>query len=268
MSPLVGVAAKALCSPHHTGCDREIRCGSIAGHAEGVRQWTVLPHGKLEKLEENLWRVEGTLPGGGPPRVMTVARLGDGRLVLHGPIALGDPEMKDIEAFGTPAFLLVPNGGHRLDAAVYKKRYPKITVVTAALSKAKVEQVVPVDDTTGRFGDGSVTYEPIEGTIEGALVVRSRSGTTLVLNDAVMNMAPGSIKGFGGFVSGMLGFFGPEPKVVPLAKLMVYKDKKAARAHLERLADTPQLTRVIVSHGNMITADPGAAIKRAVGASL
>jgi len=231
-------------------------------------KWTVLPHGKLEKLEENLWRVEGTLPGGGPPRVMTVARLGDGRLVLHGPIALDEAEMKDVEAFGTPAFLVVPNGGHRLDAAVYKKRYPKITVVTAAPSKAKVEQVVPVDDTTGRFGDDSVTYEPVEGTIEGALVVRSRSGTTLVLNDTVMNMAPGSIKGFGGFVSGMLGFFGPEPKVAPLAKLMVYKDKKAARAHLERLADTPGLTRVIVSHGNMITADPGAAIKRAVGASL
>jgi hypothetical protein len=231
-------------------------------------KWTVLPHGRVEKLEENLWRVEGTLPGGGPPRVMTVARLGDGRLVLHGPIALDEAEMKDLEAFGTPAFLVVPNGSHRLDAPVYKKRYPKITVVTAAPSKAKVEQVVPVDDTTGRFGDDSVTYEPIEGTIEGALVVRSKSGTTLVLNDTVMNMAPGSIKGFGGFVSGMLGFFGAEPKVAPLAKLMVYKDKKAARAHLERLADTPGLTRVIVSHGNVITADPGAAIKRAVGASL
>jgi hypothetical protein len=231
-------------------------------------KWTVLPHGKIEKLEENLWRVEGTLPGGGPPRVMTVARLGDGRLVIHGAIALDEAEMKELEAFGTPAFLVVPNGGHRLDALAYKQRYPKMTVVAPARSKAKVEQVVKVDDTSGSFGDDSVRYEPIDGTIEGALVVRSRGGATLVLNDTVMNMAPGSIKGFGGFVSGMLGFFGSEPKVAPLAKMMVYKDKKAARVHLEKLADTPVLTRVIVSHGKMITADPGAAIKRAVGAHL
>jgi hypothetical protein len=231
-------------------------------------KWTVLPHGKIEKLEENLWRVEGTLPGGGPPRVMTVAKLGDARLVIHGAIALDEAAMKDLEAFGTPAFLVVPNAGHRLDARAYKERYPKMTVVTAAGSKGKVEQVVNVDDTEGRFGDDSVIYQPIDGTIEGALLVRSKSGTTLVLNDTLMNMAPGSVKGFGGFVSGMLGFFGPEPKVAPLAKLFVYKDKKAARGHLERLADTPGLARVIVSHGQPITANPGAAIKRAVAASL
>ncbi|HEX8792339.1 MAG TPA: hypothetical protein VF765_15400 [Polyangiaceae bacterium] len=229
-------------------------------------KWTVLPHGKIEKLEENLWRVEGTLPGGGPPRVMTVARLGDGRLVVHSGVALGDAEMKELEAFGKPAFLVVPNAGHRLDALAYKTRYPDMTVVTAAGSKAKVEQVVKVDDTVGNFGDDSVRYEPVEGTIEGALVVRSRSGTTLVLNDTVMNMAPGTMKGFGGFVTSVLGFYGPEPKVVPIAKLFVYKEKKAARAHLERLADTAGLTRVIVSHGNPITGDPGGAIKRAVAA--
>jgi hypothetical protein len=227
-------------------------------------KWTVLPHGKIEKLEDNLWRVEGTLPGGGPPRVMTVAKLADGRLVIHGAIALDEAEMKELEAFGTPAFRVVPNGGQRLDPAAYKQRYPKMTVVAPEASKAKVEQVVKVDDTAGSFGDDSVRYEPIAGTVEGALVVRSPGGATLVLNDAVMNMAPGSIKGFGGFVSGVLGFYGPEPKVAPLAKMMVYKDKKAARAHLEKLADTPGLTRVIVSHGKPITGEPAAAVKRAV----
>jgi hypothetical protein len=231
-------------------------------------QWTVLPHSKIEKLEDNLWRVEGSLPGGGPPRVMTVAKLADGRLVIHGAIALDDEEMKELEAFGTPSFLIVPNGGHRLDAPAYKKRYPTMTVISPPASKAKVEQVVKVDDTMGNFGDTSVTYEPLEGTVEGALLVRSGGGVTLVLNDAVMHMAPGSIKGFGGFVSGMLGFFGNEPKVVPLAKMMVYKDKKAARAHLERLADTPGLSRVIVSHGKVISSEPAAAIKRAVSTAL
>jgi hypothetical protein len=231
-------------------------------------KWTVLPHGKIEKLEENLWRVDGSLPGGGPPRVMTIARLRDGRLVIHGAIALDDESMKQVEALGTPGFLVVPNGAHRLDAPCYKKRYSNLAVVAAPGSKGRVEQVVAVDDTTGAFGDESVTYEPIAGTIEGAMIVRSAGGTTLVLNDTIMNMSRDSMKGFAGAVSSMLGFFGPEPKVAPLAKLFVYKDKKAARAQLERLAETPGLTRVIVSHGKMITDRPGDAIKRAVSASL
>jgi hypothetical protein len=230
--------------------------------------WTVLTHGKIEKLEENLWRVDGSLPGGGPPRVMTIARLRDGRLVIHGAIALDDASMKELEALGAPGFLVVPNGSHRLDAPAYKKRYSNMTVVAPPRAKGKVAEVVPVDDTTGAFGDDSVTYEPIEGTIEGAMIVRSAGGTTLVLNDTIMNMSRDMVKGFGGVVSGMLGFFGPEPKVAPLAKLFVYKDKKAARAHLEKLADTPGLTRVIVSHGKPFTDRPGDAIKRAVAASL
>lgn len=230
--------------------------------------WTVLPHGAIEKLEDNLWRAEGTLPGGGPPRCMTVARLGDGRLVIHGAFALDDAEMKELEAFGKPSFLVVPNSGHRLDAPSFKKRYPDMTVITSPGSKAKVEQVVGVDATSGDFGDDSVRYETVEGTIEGALVVRSGKKATLVLNDTVMNMAPGSMKGFAGVVSSMLGFFGPQPKVAPVAKMMVYKDKKVARAHLERLADTPGLRRVIVSHGNVITGDAGGAIKHALGTYL
>src|SRR5579862_5654652 len=123
--------------------------------AKAFEKWTVLPHSKVEKLEDNLWRVEGSLPGGGPPRVMTVAKLADGRLVLHSAIALDDAEMKELEAFGTPAFLVIPNAGHRLDAAAYKERYPKMTVVAPAVSKEKVEQVVKVDDTAGSFGDDS-----------------------------------------------------------------------------------------------------------------
>jgi hypothetical protein len=236
--------------------------------ANAPAKWNALPHGKLEKVDDNVWRVEGTLPRGGPPRVMTIVRLADGRLVLHSAIALGDAEMKELEALGKPSFLVVPNGAHRLDAPGYKERYPDMKVIAPPGSRAKVEEVVKVDDTAGAFGDDAVTYEPIDGTVEGALIVRSPGGATLVLNDAIMNMPKGTVKGFGGFVTGVLGFMGPEPKVVPLAKVFVYKDKKAARAKLEKLADTPGLARIIVSHGNMITEAPRDAIKNAVAKYL
>ncbi|WP_236518626.1 hypothetical protein [Sandaracinus amylolyticus] len=58
---------------------------------------------------------------------MTIVRLGGGRLVVHDAIALGPREMERIDAWGTPAFLVVPNAGHRLDAKAYVARYPSAT---------------------------------------------------------------------------------------------------------------------------------------------
>src|SRR5262249_14085749 len=60
--------------------------------------WRVFPHRGLEKLEPNLWRVEGDLPGGNGTRVMTVARMRDGGLVIHSAIALEEPLMAELEA--------------------------------------------------------------------------------------------------------------------------------------------------------------------------
>src|SRR6266487_1254145 len=82
--------------------------------AKAFETWTVLSHGPIEKLESNVWRVQGTMPMG-PPRVMVLVRLGDGRVIVHNGIALEEERMKEIEAWGQPAFLVVPNAGHRMD---------------------------------------------------------------------------------------------------------------------------------------------------------
>src|SRR5512142_3393143 len=106
---------------------------------KAFENWEVHPHRPLEKLEENLWRVEGDLPGNNGTRVMTIVKLKDGRLLIHNAIALEEEQMKEIEAFGEPALLVVPNGYHRLDAKVFKKRYPKMKVIAPEGAKKKVE---------------------------------------------------------------------------------------------------------------------------------
>src|SRR2546423_14452954 len=95
------------------------------------RPWTVLPHGPLEKLEPNLWAVEGTIPmpAGELSRRMCIARLGDGRVLLMNGVPLREEAMREVEAFGKPSFLLVPNGYHRLDIAAFKERYPQLRVL-------------------------------------------------------------------------------------------------------------------------------------------
>lgn len=219
--------------------------------------WVAVRHDPIERLEENLWRVEGDLPGGGPiRRTMVAARLGDGRLLIHNGIAMDEATMKELEAWGTPAFLIVPGERHRTDAAAYKARYPEAVVVSppGAKAKAKVAEVVPVDRTELDLGD-EVRWEPLEGLggRECVLSVRSAAGTTLVLNDVVFNLRPAG--GFGGFMLRLFGSTGPVPKVTPIARMLLVGDKPALRAHLERLAATPGLRRVIVAHGAPFDAD-------------
>jgi hypothetical protein len=208
-----------------------------------------LDHGPIEKLSENLWRVQGALPGMSLKRNMVIARLEDGRLVIHNGIALQESAMKEIESWGMPAFLIVPNGGHRLDAPAYKARYPHLRVLTPRGSRARVEEVVTVDGTYEDFpADSIVKLETLKGVgdAEGAMIVKSPDGTSVVLNDAMFNMDR-KRDPLGFFFTTLLGS-APGPRVSRLAKLVYVKDKKALRDEFARYAALPDLTRVIVAH--------------------
>jgi hypothetical protein len=228
--------------------------------------WTVHPHQPIEKIHDALWRVEARFPGAPFPRAMIVVRLGDGRLVVHNAIALEDGAMKELEAWGKPSFLIVPNGGHRMDAKIWKDRYPSIRVIAPPGSKEKVEKVVKVDATAGDFDDDHVRYDILDGTKEreGVLTVKGPDGSTVVFTDAIMNMR--KLPGFGGFMMGLFGFTGPAPKVTFPARMAIVADKKALRGHLERLAETPRLSRIEVGHGAPVTAEAPAALKAAAAA--
>ena len=115
-------------------------------------EWRVLPHEPLQKLEENLWFVIGNLEGGAPlKRTMAVAKRRDGKLVIHNAVALEDELMKELESHGELAYLLVPNGFHRLDAPRFKARYPSIKVLCPEGARAKVAKVIAVDGTYADF---------------------------------------------------------------------------------------------------------------------
>jgi hypothetical protein len=224
--------------------------------------WTVLPHRPIEKLSPNVWRVEGDLDGMPLKRVMTLARRGDGSVIVHNAIALEDDLMKEIEAWGEPRYLLVPNGYHRLDAKVFKDRYPKMKVYAPRGSRAKVAEVVAVDGAYEDMPeDPRVTLVTIDGTgeREGAMIVKDDGGVTLVVNDAVFNMP--HLPGFYGFVLKHLTQSTGGPRVSRIARWFIVKDKRAFAAHLEKLADTPGLSRVVVSHHETIDEDAASALR-------
>jgi hypothetical protein len=233
---------------------------------KALDKWTVYPHGPIEKVAENLWHVDARVPGAPITRTMVVVRLTDGRVIIHNAIALGDAEMKEIEAWGTPSFLIVPNGSHRLDSRIYKDRYPGLRVVGPPGAKTKIEEVVAGVETAPNFEDDTVRFEPLGGTgeREGVLSVKSSAGTTVVFTDALMNMQ--KLPGFGGFMMGLFGFTGPKPKVSAPSRMLLMKDKPALKSSLEKLAATPGLVRIEVAHGAPITTGPAEALRDAAAA--
>ena len=219
-------------------------------------KWEVLPHDMLQRIEDNILTVQGEIkmPVGNMHRRMTLVRLRDGRLVVFSAIALDENEMIEVEAFGTPAFLIVPNAHHRLDAKIWKDRYPALRVVAPEGAREKVREAVPVDATTVDFGDPDVVFVTVPGTKgqESALEITGPSGITLVLNDIVGNIR--GAHGFGGWMLQLMGFAGDAPHVPAPVKLAIVTDKAALAAQLWRWAGMT-LKRIVVSHGEIIDRD-------------
>jgi hypothetical protein len=229
------------------------------------RSWTVVAHRPIEKLESNLWRVEGDLPAGNGTRVMTLARMRDGGLLVHNAICLEPELMAELEAFGTPRVIVVPGGYHRLDALVWKQRYPSARVVGPSGGRKRIEQVVALEATYDGFvGDDDVRLAHLPGTAEreGTLVVRSGERVTIVFNDCVNNLPK-----LGGLFGILLSPTGVA-SVPRIARFILVKDRNVLQAELERLAALPGLHRLIVSHGATVEGAAAGDTLRQVAARL
>ena len=216
--------------------------------------WEVLPHGPVTAIDDGILTVTGRIP---LPLVelerrMTVVRLSDGSTIIYSAVALAEDAMKQIERLGTPRYLVVPGDAHRLDAKIYKERYPRLRVLTPPGAKDRVEKVVPVDATEADFGDPDVTWQTIAGAggHEAALVVRRASGATLIVSDLIANLRRKG--GFEGWMLHAMGFGGDAPQVPTVERVLMVENKAKLRQQFLEWAAIPDLRRIIMSHGKPI----------------
>ena len=229
------------------------------------KEWTVLPHGKLTRVNERIAEVVGELkmPLMILPRRMTVVRAATGDLVIFSAIALHEPAMAELEALGRPAFLVVPSVRHRLDAPAYVLRYPTLTVVAPQAGADKIADVVRVTTHAPDFGDPTVRYVEIAG--DSALEVDSEDGLTVIVNDLIGDIH--DEHGVGGWLLRLTGFAGDEANVPGPVKLLLGKHKSEVALQFRRWAEREDLRRIIVSHGDTIDVDPRGTLRR-LAASL
>jgi hypothetical protein len=229
--------------------------------------WTVLPHGPLTEIDEGILTVTGQIhmPLVDLERRMTVVRLKDGSSVIYSAIALDEPEMKQLEAFGAPRFLVVPGDAHRLDARIYKQRYPNLRVVTPPGALKRVEKAIGVDATEIDFGDPDVTWHVIAGAggHEAALLVRRASGVTIVLSDLIGNLRRKG--GFEGWMLHLLGFGDDKPTVPRVERALMVESRARLGQQFLDWAAMPDLRRIVMSHGEPIESDPAAVLRDLAG---
>lgn len=226
--------------------------------------WTVLPHGPLTEIGEGILTITGQihLPLVDLERRMTIVRLKDGSTVIYSPVALEDSEMGRIEAFGVPRYLIIPGDAHRLDAKIFKERYPEAEVIAPSGALKRVQKAVPVEATDIDFNDQDVTYHSVAGTAghEAVLLVRRASGTTLIVNDLIGNLRRKG--GFEGWLLHVMGFGDDDPQIPTVERILMVSNKASLREQLLEWANIAGLERIIMSHGEPIEAGATAALRK------
>ena len=220
-----------------------------------LEKWQVQPHGQLIEIDDGILTVAGeiAMPLGNFPRRMTVVRLTGERTAIWSAMALDEAGMARIEALGRPSFLIIPNRFHRMDARIWKARYPEIVVMTPPGARAKVAEIVPVDATSDVLDDPAVQFVVVPGTGggEAALVIRRAGGITIATNDVIGNVR--HPHGLGARIMVRLMSFGlSKPQIPRSVKLGLIKDRPALAAQFRDWADMDALRRIIVSHGDPI----------------
>jgi hypothetical protein len=217
--------------------------------AKPPRPWIVTKHGPIEKLEDNLWVVEGDVPGLPFRRRMSIIKRADGTLLFFNAIPLEPPALEEVKAWGKPSILVVPHDQHMIDARPFSEKLA-VGVYGPKECEAKVRARAELTGTLEAVpSDPSITIEPVAGIKNGepALIVKSGGGrTSLIVSDVIMNSTKESM----GFFPRMMGFAGPL-KIVPVFRMMFLKDKKALKSQIERWAALSGLVRVIPSHGDV-----------------
>ena len=222
----------------------------------------ILPHGQLEQLTDDIWRVQGSLSLG-LTRYMTVVKLDDGNSLIYSAIALDDEGMKALEALGQPSHLIVPTPYHIMDAPFYKARYPDIVIIAASDGEEALGDKVEVDGPPETLVPPlGVRYHISKGTQYQELVLDvpvagGDGGRALFFCDLACAREPNPP--IMARIFGPPGHFGV-PRITKFKQVL---DRPAMTAFLQEWADLPDIKFISGAHGPHVDHDCSSALRQA-----
>jgi hypothetical protein len=197
---------------------------------------------------------------------MHVWRASSGEVLVHSVVCLDDAGMATLDALGTVEWIVVPCAMHRADARAYRERYPDAKLLCPAAARAKVEEVVPVDDLCEEVLPtlGIEVIEP-QGLkpYELHLVLPLEDGSkALLMTDALFNLGGSPPSGFGGLMLKWMGSVGPLG-MTRLGRWLLLKDQEQWRRYLDELAERGDLSLVCMSHGEALHENVSSSLRAA-----
>jgi hypothetical protein len=217
----------------------------------------------LKPLAPELWIVDGPIVYMGAlgmhapfPTRMTVARLADGGLWCHSPIAPDAALFAAIDTLGPVRHLVSPNKLHYAHIAGWKQRYPQATAWAspgvrerAASQRIEVLFDADLDDAAPSAWADTIDQLRFHGSrVMQEMVFLHRASASLVLADLIENFEAAKLPAPMRWMARFGGVLDPDGKA-PLDMRLTYAGHKTmARACLARiLAWQPK--RVILAHG-------------------
>src|SRR5258708_6737800 len=146
--------------------------------AKPPRPWIVTRHDPIQKLDDNLWVVEGDVPGIPFRRRMSIVKRSDGTLLFFNAMPLEDTAMAEVKAWGKPSVLVVPHDQHMIDARSFAERLG-LKVYGPKACEAKTSARTEMSGTYDALpSDAALHIEPVAGVKNGepALFVTRGSG--------------------------------------------------------------------------------------------
>ena len=194
---------------------------------------------------------------------MTVVRLKDGKLLLHSPIAWSAELAAQLDAIGTPAFIIAPNRLHHLFIGAWLQAYPACQLHVAPTVEIKRPDLVPTS-VLGPAQNLDFSDELQHIVLGGCsftneVVFFHPQTATMIATDMVFNIGPRHAAMTRLFFR-LNGAYG-QPAVSLLERMMI-KDRDAFHRDLNNVLAWP-IDRLIMAHGDVVEQDGHAALTRA-----
>jgi hypothetical protein len=180
---------------------------------------------------------------------MTVLDLGEGRLMLHSPIAMTPALRAEVDALGTVAHLYAPSVYHHLWIAPWATAYP-LARVHAPRALASKQPELRIDRAHDEAPDAELASVFDEHHIDGMMleetVLVHRPNGSLVVADLVHNIGrPTDL--WTVVYSRLMGFY-DRVALSRVLRLAAFSDRRAARRSLDAILDH-SFERLLVGHG-------------------
>jgi hypothetical protein len=224
----------------------------------------IFPHGRWRELLPGLWIIRGKIRA---PlyRNMVVVRLPSGELVIHSAIALDDVGMAELETIGRPAYAIVPNADHQMDAPFYAARYPSLKMVCPAAARLEISPAAPIAAAAEEVLPGlGFRLHAVPGSTAKEYVydyALPSGDRVLIIKDMIFgpNATPAGIAGR--LMSLLLVGFHDGYGIARIYRRRMVTDLPALKQFIATLANIAGLRLVTISHGDPMTANPAAKLR-------